>query len=92
MYLISLKLSKDIKKALVPEYFIGGTYGQILLCISLPSSIKIQCHCHYRPFIAITSLHQLKTSAHHMLNQQTALSVTGTAVQGWQSSSSSLIV
>lgn len=70
MYLISLKLCKDIKKAIVREYFIGGGYGQILLSTSLPSPVKIQCHYHCRPFIAITSLHQPKPSAHHMLNQQ----------------------
>ena len=48
MYLISLKLSEDIKKALVVEYFIGGGYGPIFLLLSrtLPSAIKLQYVYH----------------------------------------------
>lgn len=48
MYLISLQLSKDIKKALVLEYFIGEGYGQILLLLSVTaaSSVKLQYVYH----------------------------------------------
>lgn len=93
MYLISLKLCEDIKKAIVPEYFIGGGYGQILLSTSLPSPVKIQCH--YQTFHShheFTSAQALCTPHAESAAFQTALSMTGTDVQWWQGSFSSLIV